>query len=126
MQGAWICTFFPTKKVIDNLLLSLRGPEGQCSLELHIYDLLYFAPLLPKLVISPVNHVLWKQNKLVIWGQGSLFYSKFRVFWCDYGKLPKFFGLWILRKPFGYLVICNNTAIASGDQVTVSLGLYLL
>ena len=126
MQGAWICTFFPTKKVIDNLLLSLRGPEGQCSLELHIYDLLYFAPLLPKLVISPVNHVLWKHNKLVIWGQGSLFYSKFRVFWCDYGKLPKFFGLWILRKPFGYLVICNNTAIASGDQVTVSLGLYLL
>ena len=126
MQGAWICTFFPTKKVIDNFLLSHRGPEGQCSLELHIYDLLYFAPLLPKLVISPVNHVLWKQNKLVIWGQGSLFYSKFRVFWCDYGKLPKFFGLWILRKPFGYLVICNNTAIASGDQVTVSLGLYLL
>lgn len=69
MQGAWICTFFPTKKVIDDLLLSLHGPESQCSLELHIYYLLYSAPLLPELVIFPVNHVQWKQNKLVIWAR---------------------------------------------------------
>lgn len=73
--------FLPNQKVIDDLLLSLHGPESQCSLELHIYYLLYSAPLLPELVIFPVNHVQWKQNKLVIWGQGSLFYSRFRVFW---------------------------------------------